>query len=176
MQRWLLVPLSLLLLILIGCGMSPMPAQRPDDFALVYDWREGSLPPPYYYEYSITLTAKGNCEVIMVPGRYGPTEAPQWRELFQVSDADRDRLYQQFLDLGLFTQSWREATELRVGGSTQWMTVVANDRQVKIPAQVVESQEAAAEQISDAVNAMIPPEIWNKLQEQLKQYQEANQQ
>jgi len=175
MQRWLLVPLVLLLLTLIGCGMSSMPAQRPDDFAVAYDWREGSLPPPYYYEYTITLTAKGNCEVIMVPGRYGAAEAPQWRELFQVPDADRDRLYQQFLELGLWTQSWREPNERNVGGSTFWMTVVANGRQVKLPAQVVDSQEESAEQISAAVHAIIPPEIWNKLQDQLKQYQEENQ-
>lgn len=174
MQRWLFVPLSLLLLTLIGCKMSSMPAQRPDDFAVAYDWREGSLPPPYHYEYSITLNDEGLCEIIMMPG-YDRAEVPRWEERFEVPAADRDRLYQQFLDLGLFTQSWREASELRVGGSTQWMTVVANGTQVKLPAQVVESQEAAAEQIYAAVHAIIPPEIWNKLQDQLKQYQEENQ-
>ena len=174
MQRWLLVPLVLLVLTLIGCGMSPMPAQRPDDFAVAYDWREGSLPPPYHYEYSITLNAEGLCEIIMMPG-YGRAEVPRWEERFEVPVADRDRLYQQFLDLGLFTQSWREPSERNVGGSTQWMTVVANGTSFKTPAQVVESQEASVEQISAAIRAIVPPEIWNKLQDQLKQYQEENQ-
>lgn len=173
MQRWLFVPLGLLLLIIAGCGMSQMPAQRPDDFALVYDWREGSLPPPYHYEYSITLTAKGNCEVIMIPD-YPASDVPQWRELFQVSAADRDRLYGQLRELGLFTTSWREASELRVGGSSEDIVVVADGKQVKIPSQVVESQEARAAEIYAAVKAIVPPETWAKLEAQLKEYQAAN--
>ena len=27
-----------------------IPADRPADFTVTYDWREGSLPPPYHYE------------------------------------------------------------------------------------------------------------------------------
>lgn len=174
MRRWLSALLGLFLLALTGCGMSRMPAQRPADFALAYDWREGSLPPPYHYEYSITLTAKGDCELIMVPD-YPASDVPRWEERFQVSDADRDRLYQQFLDLGLFTQSWREATDLRVGGSSEWMTVVANGAQVKIPSQVIERQEGRAAEIYAAVKAIVPSEIWAKMEDQLKQYQEAHQ-
>jgi hypothetical protein len=174
MQRWLSIPIILLLLTIIGCGMSRMPAQRPADFAVAYDWREGSLPPPYYYEYSITLSADGLCELIMLPG-YPGGEVPRWQERFEVPAADRDRLYQQFLNLGLFTQSWRAETELRVGGSTEWMTVVANGTQVKIPSQVVERQEATAAELYAAVKSIVPPETWTRLQDQLKQYQEANQ-
>lgn len=174
MRRWLFALLGLLLLALTGCGMSPMPAQRPADFAVAYDWREGSLPPPYYYEYSITLGADGQCELIMMPS-YPASDVPRWQERFQVSDADRDRLYQRLLELGLFTQSWREATELRVGGSTESLIVVANRTQVKIPSQVVDRQEADAAEIYAAVRAIVPPEIWARLQDQLKQYQEAHQ-
>ncbi|HEY0603996.1 MAG TPA: hypothetical protein VGD58_13845 [Herpetosiphonaceae bacterium] len=174
MQRWLLVPLGLLLLTIVGCGMSSMPAQRPEDFALVYDWREGSLPPPYHYEYSITLTAKGNCELIMIPD-YPAPDVPQWRELFQVPVADRDRLYQQLLDLGLFTQSWREETNRRVGGSSADLTVVANETKFEIPNQVVESQEDKAEEIYATIKAIVPPETWAKLEGQLKEYQDAHQ-
>lgn len=174
MRRWLSALAGLLLLTLTGCGMSGMPAQRPADFAVAYDWREGSLPPPYYYEYSITLSADGQCELIMVPS-YPASDVPRWQERFQVSEADRDRLYQQLLELGLFTQSWREATELRVGGSTEWMTVVANGTQVKIPSQVIERQQTSATEIYAAVKAIVPPEIWARLQDQLKQYQEAHQ-
>ncbi|HEY0734249.1 MAG TPA: hypothetical protein VGD69_05045 [Herpetosiphonaceae bacterium] len=174
MQRWLFVLLGLLLLAIVGCGRPDMPAQRPDDFALVYDWREGSLPPPYHYEYSITLTPKGNCELIMIPD-YPASDVPQWRELFQVPVADRDRLYQQLLELGLFSQSWRAETNPRVGGSTADLTVVANETKFEIPSQVVESQEAKAEEIYAAIKAIVPSETWAKLEGQLKEYQEANQ-
>lgn len=172
MQLWLVIPLGLLLL--AGCSFSSMPAQRPADFSVAYNWQEGSLPPPYHYEYSITITGNGQGDVVMTPS-YPAEHVPRWQESFQVTAADLDRLYQRFVDQGLFTHSWKTETNLRVGGSSEWIKVVAGETVVEIPRQVVAGQEAAATEIYAAVKALVPPAQWAKLETQLKEYQDSHQ-
>ena len=174
MRRWLCISLGVFLLILIGCGMSNMPSQRPADFSVVYSWQAGSLPPPYHYEYTITISSGGQGDLVMVPS-YPADDFPRWQEPFQVEAADLDRLYQQFLDQGLFTRSWQAESELRVGGSSEWLGVAAAGTEVTTPRQVAARHEPAATELYTAVKAMVPPAIWSKLEAQLKEYQESHQ-
>src|SRR4051812_20811553 len=39
------------------------PAQRPADFSLTYDWRAGSMPPPFHYEYTVSISPDGEGKV-----------------------------------------------------------------------------------------------------------------
>ncbi|HMP41352.1 MAG TPA: hypothetical protein PKA05_13295, partial [Roseiflexaceae bacterium] len=100
-----LAPLTLLL---AGCTIFGLPvadpalAQRPADFALVYQWREGSLPPPYHYEYDIELQPSGLGEIRMRPD-YPADGVPLWIESFSLSDSQLDSLYQVFVTQGALT-------------------------------------------------------------------------
>ena len=62
---------ALLLLIAAGCTtVTPTPNSldtRPADFNVIYEWQEGSLPPPYHYEYTITIKADGQGQIVMIP-------------------------------------------------------------------------------------------------------------
>jgi hypothetical protein len=172
MCRRVLPPLGLLLLLLAGCGFAAMPTQRPSDFAVRYTWQEGSLPPPYHYEYAINIGADGQGDVVMIPD-YPADDVPRWRESFVVADADLDRLYRQFVDQGVFTRSWQAETALHVGGSSESMQVLANGSQVEIPASLIDRQAAAVAELYAALRALVPPEQWTKLETQRQQYQES---
>src|SRR5262245_35527834 len=55
-----------LAILLAGCGPSSLPDTRPEDFQVTCEWSEGSLPPPFHYEYTITITSIGAGTVAMV--------------------------------------------------------------------------------------------------------------
>jgi hypothetical protein len=142
---------------------------RPDDFSLQYEWREGSLPPPYHYEYTISIAPDGRGQVVMVPD-YPSDKVPTWTETFTLQPAQLDTLYQSLVEQGLFRQSWRAQDNPPVGGSSQSLVITAQGKTVVLPAYVLIEQEAAAEEIYAAVMALVPKPIWDKLNAQREQY------
>ncbi|HUT36408.1 MAG TPA: hypothetical protein VNE39_23175 [Planctomycetota bacterium] len=52
---------------------------RPADFGFRYDWREGSLPPPYHYEYTISVSPEGEGTIVFRPD-YPEHDVPAWEE------------------------------------------------------------------------------------------------
>ncbi len=162
---------------LTGCSAlgatTPQPISRPDDFALTYEWVEGSLPPPYHYEYVIRLTASGQGEVIMTPD-YPADDVPVWTETFSLPADQFDQLYATMAAEGLLTQAWQAQGDPPVGGSSEWLTVTAAGRLIEIPAFVVPAQASRAEAIYAALRSAVPETIWSKLEAQRQEYVEAH--
>jgi hypothetical protein len=156
-----------------GCtNVSPTPNPldaRPIDFNLVYQWQEGSLPPPYHYEYTITIDMAGQGQIVMVPD-YSFSNPPTWTETFTLTTAALDQLYRLLIDKGLFTQRWQAQTDPPVGGSYDSLQVTAHRQQIDIPSFVVPLQATAAEDMTAAVRALVPHTIWYKLDTQREQY------
>lgn len=176
--------LSLLLIGLIallsGCSLSPnsttdVPDSRPADLSVHYHWQEGSLPPPFHYEYNITLKPQGQGKVVLTPD-YPSDNVPTWTETFTVSAAELDQFYQVLFNQGLFRQTWRAQAVPPIGGSSQSVTVMAHGLKIEIPAYVLPEQEAAAVAICSAVRALVPEAIWDKLDTQRQQYIQEQQQ
>lgn len=163
----------LLIVVLSSCSrLSPatdVPDARPDDFSVEYEWREGSLPPPYHYEYTIVIKPDSEGEVTMIPD-YPSETAPEWTETFTVEEEELDSLYQVMVDNGLFTQKWRTLDLSPVGGGRQSMTVTAGGEQVTLEPHLVSDQEVSAEAMYSAVEALVPKEIWDKLNARREQY------
>jgi hypothetical protein len=170
-MRLLIIAASLILL--AGCTVvNPTPdtlTERPADFTVVYEWQEGSLPPPYHYEYTIKIEPDGQGEIIMLPD-YDTDATPYWVEPFAVTPTALDQFYRLLIDKGLFTQSWRAQSDPPVGGSYDSLQVTAHGQQIKIPSFLIAAQAAAAEDMAVAVRALVPPDIWNKLNAQREQY------
>jgi hypothetical protein len=164
---------SLLLLVATGCAaVNPTPNpldKRPADFAVTYEWQEGSLPPPYHYEYTIKIKPDGQGEIVMLPD-YDTDATPYWIENFTVTPAALDQLYRLLIDQGLFTQRWQALSDPPVGGGYDFLRVTAHDRQIDIPPFVIPAQAAAAEAIGAAVRALVPQNMWDKLNAQREQY------
>lgn len=161
------------LVLLAACAPGGAAGPPPADLSLRYDWREGSLPPPYHYEYTITLAADGAGAMTMVPDYPGPG-VPVWEEPFTAAPEEVAALYGLMLDQGLLSERWRELDQPPVGGSSASLEVTAGGRTVRIPAFPAEGQQGRAAAIFAAVEAVVPPAIRDDLEARRAAYEAAN--
>jgi hypothetical protein len=154
---------------LIASCSPAVSTERPDDFSLAYHWQEGSLPPPYHYEYTITLQPEGRGQIEMIPD-YAFEEPPTWTKTFSVSFSDLDQLYGLRIREGFFQTNWRAQSDPPVGGSSDSLVVTAYSNEIEIPSFVLFEQEEAQSRIVAAIQALVPAEIWEKLNQQREQY------
>ena len=142
---------------------------RPDDFRVEYEWHEGSLPPPYHYEYTVVFTPSGRSEIVVVPD-YPSANVPTWSESFEVGERDLDALHRLMVKNGLFSRKWRRSDAVPVGGSRQTLVVTAQGKQIRVDDPLVPEQQAPAQAIHSAVRELVPKEIWERLQTRRQRY------
>jgi hypothetical protein len=142
---------------------------RPGDFCVEYDWREGSLPPPFHYEYTVILKPSGQSKIVLIPD-YPAADVPKWAENFKVGEQDLNALYRVMVENGLFTRKWRQMDAGRVGGSNQTLVVTAQGKRIRIEDYLVSEQQGPAKVMYAAVQALVPKEIWERLQARRQQY------
>ena len=142
---------------------------RSNDLNIRYEWQEGSLPPPYHYEYAITIKSIGDSEITMIPD-YAMHDAPTWIEKFQLSPAALGALNRTLIQAGLFTREWRAQEHPSVGGSHESLDATMNDKTIHIPSYVIRDQAPATNEIFSAIKACVPQAIWDKLYTQREQY------
>ncbi|MGB3444417.1 MAG: hypothetical protein WBA97_37235 [Actinophytocola sp.] len=109
--RWVLVAL---LLVVAGCGQGVAESGNamPGDFVGEISYRNGSVAPPYHYEWRVefdTLTAR----LEWTPGYQG-TET--WTEAVDLGADERARFYDRLRRTGLF--EFTETDDGLVGGAT----------------------------------------------------------
>ena len=153
-------------------GAQP-PSDRPADFGIEYQWREGTLPPPYHYEYSIQIAPDGTGQIVMVPD-YPSPGVPIWTEPFTVGAGALDDLYALMLEKGVFSRAWPEEDDPPVGGSYDWADVRAGGQSVRLPAFVAAGQARDVNEIFAAIRALVPAEVWDGLNARRQQYIEEN--
>jgi hypothetical protein len=156
-----LIPAVVLALLLGACGDDDGgldPDVRPVDLSVDYSWYEGSVAPPYHYEFDIDVRADGSGTIRYRPD-YG--SEPEWVEAFTVSDADLDSLYWDMYDAGVFTRDWREDDEPPVGGSVAGMTVIAAGKEYRIPLDLADAGDREAViPVYGNIEGLVPTEIW----------------
>jgi hypothetical protein len=140
----------------------PLPDTRPADFSVRYHWAEGSLPPPYHYEYTVSAGPGNTLAIAMIPD-YPSDDVPTWTETAPLDDATLDALFALAVEQGAFTTAWQQTDDIPVGGSSWSLTLTAGGRQVEIPPYLIETQTAAAEAIASAVEAQVPADAWARL-------------
>ncbi|MBI3775889.1 MAG: hypothetical protein HY273_10120 [Gammaproteobacteria bacterium] len=145
----------------------------PDDFDVRYTWREGSVPPPYYYEYRIHLAAPGSAEVTLIPD-YPAAGVPQWREIFSVTPSQLETLYRHLLTLGLLSTPWQAAAHPPVGGSSESLTIQAQRRKIEIPFFAAAMQDIRVNETVTAIRALVPQTLWDTLEMRLKLHRQNN--
>ena len=161
------------LLLLAACSADAAGGPPPSDFSLRYDWREGSLPPPYHYEYTISLSADGTGLITMVPDYPGPS-VPVWEEAFSLAPEEVDRLHDLLIAQGLLRERWSERDDPPVGGSYAYLEVTRQGSTIKLPAFPVESQSAQVTNIFAAVEAIVPQPIRADLEQRRAAYEAEN--
>jgi hypothetical protein len=173
MKRFSTLLLTLLAVFCTGCAaFHPLNNEenaRPDDFSVEYEWREGSLPPPYHYEYTVIIKPSGQSEIVMTPD-YASITAPKWTEYYMIEEQGLNDLYRVLVENGLFTRKWRQLTAAPVGGSNQTLVVTARGQRIKVEDYLVSEQQVSAKAMYTAVQALVPKEIWERLQAKRQQY------
>jgi guanosine-3',5'-bis(diphosphate) 3'-pyrophosphohydrolase len=147
----------------------PLGATLPSDFYLEYAWREGTVPPPYHYEYRITLEASGNGEVLFRPD-YPSEQPPEWRESFTVSFEELQGLYRRIVEEGILGRQWEPIPdeEARIGGELESMEIVENARAHQIPSSIVDASRV--EPVYQRIRSMVPETIWQSLMRRREAY------
>ena len=142
--------------------------ERPESFYIRYSWREGSLPPPYHYEYSICLGPRSEGKIVFYPD-YPMDKPPVWQESFSIDDKALDELYSLIKGRELFTKRWTEIDDPPVGSSLEWMEVIAEESHIIVPSAINESQ--VVNDVYSMVKSIVPEQIWSRLMHQYDKYQ-----
>jgi len=157
----------------LGLGPTPEITSHPADFAVEYRWQEGSLPPPYHYEYVIRLGPGARGEIEFTPD-YSFANPPVWTETFDLSGDDLTALYKLMTAQGVFDRRWRQQEPPPVGGGSAAADITAGGQHVAIPALLEAEDEQAIGEVYAAIRALVPQAIWDKLRAQHEEYQQAH--
>lgn len=140
----------------------PLAAGEVPPFTVEYSYSTGTLAPAYRYSESIDISASGAGKLAATAG-YGAVE---WEFSFQLTPAEREKLWKTLAEQGLFTKRWEYPDKGRgVGGGSTGVKVVSGGRTYTLGSGVVEPQRKAAEAILQAVSTSVPPAIRTKLAE-----------
>lgn len=162
-----------LIVLLAGCtGSTALPAQPPANFSVRYEWREGSVPPPYHYEYTIEFQG-GKGQLFFWPD-YPTDQVPTWTEQFAVDEATTARIYQLMMQQGVWARQWRQQDPMPVGGATDWLAATAQNATVKIPIALVDDDAEAIEPVYNAIRALVPQATWDALRARQEAYHATN--
>jgi len=165
-----------LALLLVGCAQrSPgapvaddtvVAAVMPADFGGTIDYANGSVPPPYHYEWRMTIGAT-TAEVAWRPGY---DEVQPWRNSVDITPEQRERVYDRLRDLGVFELA-PDTSEGISGGSTGSIELVADGRNYD-PGTLGMSRagQDVLDDIVDAVQALVPADVWDGFQDQQEQW------
>ena len=158
-----------LIVLLAACGDDgPDPAVLPEDFSVEYSWFEGSVAPPFHYEYDIEVRRDGSGTIRYRPD-YGST--PEWVEAFSVSEGELEALYTLMIDQEIFDRTWREDPEPPVGGPVARMDVTAAGEVTEVPTDPA-SGGSLLEPVYAAIEDLVPQAIWDDLEARRSRFME----
>lgn len=142
------------------------PAAR--GWSLVYEWNEGSAPPPYYYEYTLRIESEGRAQILFRPD-YPAHDPPLWVETFLIPPEHCRRL--EALVYKTVAEGPQSVTEKgRVGGSTSHIEIVLEDKTAFASGYFAEEAAGNLGTLCEAVRDEAPPIIWERLFAQREAY------
>ena len=138
----------------------------PDDFRLYYYWNTGALPPEYYYQYEIEIGPDGDGTLTYQKG-YKEDEGQGQVFSFRVDAQDWDDFYAWLQTNKILRSTWKETSDILLGGSTTSVKIQANGKKYVIPSVSVLSQNdrSAFYELEDQIEQLVPDEIWAQIKE-----------
>ncbi len=141
---------------------------KPKDFAFEYQWKEGALPPPDHYEYTIRVgrDAKGTIEF---RPDYPRENVPVWTEYFEVDEETFGRIYLLMVDKGILKKKWERDDRIPPGDQTETLDVTSRDNHVLVPANI--NNQVDIRHVYDTIRKLVPHTIWKRLMAKRDQYE-----
>lgn len=165
-----LAPVLVLAACTFGDEQPTPPPEAPADFKVAYEWRTGTMPPPYHYEYTVTVGPGAAGEVRFTPN-YPGDDVPVWTETLSVTPEQVKALYGVVVQQRLMRNDWRELSSPPVGGEVEWAVIQANGQTYTIPTALEDPDAEAVAPLYEMVRAQIVPQAtWEKLQAQRQEY------
>jgi hypothetical protein len=161
------------LLFIIGVGCSQSIPSKPSDFSFEYNWSEGTIPPPYHYEYTIKVEKDGSGTLMYRPDYSENSKTPVWTEqLPQISEAEMDLLYSRIAETGLLKKGTIERENENVGGVSEWLEATMNGKKYEIKPGAEQTEKI--KYLYERLHNIVPDFTWNKMEQQRQDYIKAN--
>ncbi len=135
-----------------------------------YEWQEGSIPPPYHYEYTIQFGPGLHGEIEFRPD-YEFNDPPVWRESFKLGASQLARLYDLMQAQGVLDREWQRGAGLSVGGSVESLEGTAGGQAFSIPSELDPEDAAAINPVYEAIRSLVPEPVWTELMSRRNQYE-----
>jgi hypothetical protein len=129
----------------------------PADFAGTVDYANGTVAPPYHYEWRVTF----DDATAVVEWRPGYAESVEpWRAAAAISEDQRVRLYGRLRALGVFETATAADDGLVGGPSGAVRVVAAGHTHTTGPLGGSESTARLLGGVADAVRELVPADVW----------------
>lgn len=134
----------------------------PADFAGVIEYANGTVAPPYHYEWSVEFD-ESTAVVRWRPG-YEETTEP-WRETVEITAEQRQQLYGRLHELGVFDMT-EAVDDGMVGGPAGGVQLTAGGR-VHDPGTLGLSEDGVhvLKEIAAAAQELVPADVWSGLKD-----------
>ena len=142
------------------------------DFSVRYTWQAGSMPPPYYYEYSIQL-GPGPEGTIQFQPDYAFNAPPIWTQQLAVTEQRLAELVTLLAEKGVFDRDFKQTERPPTGGSIEWVEGTAHGNLFSVPAQLDTQDTSLMRDVYQAIRAFVPEPVWATLMAQRKAYEQA---
>jgi len=142
---------------------------KPTDFALTYEWQEGSIPPPYHYEYTIHLGPGSGGEIRFRPD-YAFNNPPVWVEKLDVSSEKLTELYTLMAQEAVLSRQWQPAKSASIGGKTEWVEGTVSGGRFAVPYPLEASDAQTMAEVYQRIQSFVPTSVWTKLMKQRTEY------
>lgn len=164
------VVLLAFLLLVAGCATETpgVPAEvpvaddaMPADFTGTVDYGNGSVPPPYHYEWRVRFD-EATATVEWTPGYEEPEP---WRHSVDIDDAKRERLYEMLREADAFTFD-DNTDEGIVGGSTGSAELVADGKTYDTGSLgTSRAGQRVLDDVVAAVEELVPADVWAEMKD-----------
>lgn len=150
--------------------MTPAKSSAPADLALTYEYRAGSMPPPYHDEYTVTIGPGPTGNLVYRPD-YPSDTTPTWTVPLTVTVAQLDSLYSFLKTHNLLRTNWRTTSVPSVGGSVRWATFTVSGVTYEIPTSLDPAETDPSALYDFVTQELVPQSVWNSLNQQRTEYQ-----
>ncbi|MBN2431125.1 MAG: hypothetical protein JXQ27_06595 [Acidobacteria bacterium] len=142
--------------------------EQPPDLMVEYEWCEGTIPPPDYYEYTIRI-GPGPHGVVLFRPDYPSHDPPEWAVPFDVTADELSALWAELAAAGLLSgRSWPAREDHAVGGSLERVTVAQAGRPVTVPWRPAEPERLAP--LYRFLRSLVPEPLWRDLRARHEAY------
>jgi hypothetical protein len=141
-------------------------AAPPADFSIVVDGHTGTVSPPFYHRYRLSITRDSLARYRFMPGY--PENGPAWDATFVVTNAQRTALWSQYETSALSTTppAPTDPAEPRsVGGGFESVVVVASGHTVTLNTDRSDAWAGRIRQFVSDVLALTPDSISTRMRE-----------